>query len=66
MSGTDISFDGYASFHAWMVLANIALAGITYLPDDDWNGNDTLYVAVDDRGFSAEVRGVKTEAYYMP
>lgn len=51
----DVSFDGVASFYAGLTNANIALAGITYRPHRDWNGNDTLSVAADDRGFSTEV-----------
>ena len=51
----DITFDGIASFHAGMAVTNKALAGITYRPHRDWNGNDTFSVAVDDRGWSAEV-----------
>lgn len=51
----DVSFDGVASFYAGLTNANNALAGITYRPHRDWNGNDTLSVAADDRGFSTEV-----------
>lgn len=51
----DISFDGVASFYAGLTNANAALAGISYRPHRDWNGNDTLTVAADDRGWSSEV-----------
>lgn len=51
----EISFDGVASFYAGLSIANKALGAITYRPNRDWNGNDTLTVAADDRGWSAEV-----------
>lgn len=51
----EVSFDGVASFYAGLSIANEALGGITYRPNRDWNGNDTLTVAADDRGWSTEV-----------
>lgn len=51
----EVSFDGVASFFAGLSTANEALGGITYRPNRDWNGNDTLTVSADDRGWSTEV-----------
>lgn len=51
-----ILFDGVASFYARLDDANNALGSMTYRPHRDWNGNDTLNVAADDRGWSSEVR----------
>lgn len=51
----EASFDGEASFLAALSTANEALGGITYRPNRDWNGNDTLTVSADDRGWSTEV-----------
>lgn len=53
----EVSFDGVASFVAGLRTANEALGGMTYLPHRDWNGNDTLTVSADDRGWSTEVIG---------
>lgn len=52
----DVSFDGLASFYAGLDNANKALGGLTYRPHQDWNGNDTILVTADDRGWSSEVR----------
>lgn len=51
----EASFDGSASFFASLTTANEALGGMTYRPHMDWNGNDTLTVSADDRGWSTEV-----------
>lgn len=51
----EVSFDGSASFFAGLSTANAALGSITYRPVRNWNGNDTLTVAADDRGWSTEV-----------
>lgn len=51
----EVSFDGTASFYAGLTTANAALGSITYRPNRNWNGNDTLTVAADDRGWSTEV-----------
>lgn len=51
----EVSFDGVASFSAGLSIANEALGGMSYRPNRDWNGNDTLTVAADDRGWSTEV-----------
>lgn len=53
----DVSFDGVASFYAGLTIANNALAGMTYHPHRNWNGDDTLFVAVDDRGGTTKVSG---------
>lgn len=52
----EATFEGVASFLADLSTANEALGGMTYRPNDDWNGNDTLTVSADDRGWSTEVR----------
>lgn len=52
----DVSFDGFVSFYAGLSIANAALGGITYKPHRNWNGNDKLSVAADDRGWSTDVR----------
>lgn len=51
----DVSFSGTASFYAGLSTANRALGAMTYLPNKDWHGNDTLTVVADDRGWSTEV-----------
>lgn len=51
----DVSFTGVASFYAGLANANAALAGLMYRPDKHWNGNDTIFVQADDRGWSTEV-----------
>lgn len=51
----EVSFDGVASFFSGLAAANEALGGMTYRPHMDWNGNDTLTVSADDRGWSTEV-----------
>lgn len=56
MWGGDVSFDGFASFYSSLDNANKALGGLTYRPHQDWNGNDTISVTADDRGWSSEVR----------
>ncbi|CAM9997078.1 unnamed protein product, partial [Hapterophycus canaliculatus] len=48
----DVSFEGTASFYAGLSTANGALGSITYRPERNWNGNDTLTVVADDRGWS--------------
>ena len=53
----DVSFDGVASFYAGLSIANGVLASMTYRPHRNWNGDDTLFVAADDRGGTTEVRG---------
>ena len=56
----EVSFDGMASFYAGLSTANGALGSMTYRPNVDWNGNDTLTVSADDRGWSTEVRDIRT------
>lgn len=51
----EVSFGGTASFYAGLSTANGALGSMTYQPNRDWNGNDTLRVSADDRGWSTEV-----------
>ena len=53
----DVSFDGVASFYAGLSIANGVLASMTYRPHRNWNGDDTLFVAAEDRGGTTEVRG---------
>lgn len=60
----EVSFDGVASFYADLSIANAALGGMTYRPNRDWNGNDTLTVAADDRGWSTEVDRTCIRPYY--
>ncbi len=50
----EVSFDGVASFYAGLSTANGALGSMTYRPNRDWNGNDTLTVSADDRGWSTD------------
>lgn len=60
----EVSFDGVASFYAGLSIANDALGGMTYRPNRDWNGNDTLTVAADDRGWSTEVGNTDVRPYH--
>lgn len=65
----EASFEGVASFFASLSTANEALGGLTYRPNRDWNGNDTLTVSADDRGWSTEVHsasGVSLPTYCRP
>lgn len=56
-AGDYASFDGSASFFSRLTSVNDALVGMTYRPARDWNGNDTLSVVVDDRGWTGQVTG---------
>ncbi|CAM9142464.1 unnamed protein product, partial [Choristocarpus tenellus] len=53
-----VYFSNKASFHGGLANTNTALHSLVYIPNPNWNGNDTLTFAVNDQGWSAQISGI--------